>query len=281
MNVPPEDDWRSEEWGLDAESAYRKFHGKTMEEAVRLFEDNSLARQEDVLFMPSRVFAYYLRAYMTYLLSDAAKGDSDGASCFISLIGFKAEHKRDDIVPLWPEIEPVLTMLAARQDDFDADWDVYGSFRTRCHEIVQRGFKFSFDTETPETLPDTMTLGSLGFSLFPKSVTLPVAVQIFRHSGIGPIDATAQKTDILGVFGPPDAAGGGEHSPYGYISEWVRYERPECDIRFQFDGDRVTNVLFAPSGSLKRPTTFEPFVVDERVHDRNQDRDDQDPESED
>ena len=41
--------------------------------------------------MPSRVFGYYLKAYIAYLMSDAAKDDSpDGASCFLSLIDYKS-----------------------------------------------------------------------------------------------------------------------------------------------------------------------------------------------
>lgn len=242
INVPSEDDWRSEEWGLDAEWAYRKFHGKTMEEAVRLFEDNAMVCQEDVMFMPSRVFAYYLRAYMAYLMSDAAKGDSDGASCFISLINFKAEHKRDDIDPLWPEIEPVLRRLAEQQEDFDAEWVCYGSFRSRIHDIVQRGFTASFDTAIPEVVPQSVTLREMGFGV--HRVPLPVAVQVFRNSGIDQIDSASQKPDILRVFGTPDEAGGGDHPSYGHIPDWIRYDRPDCVIRFEFDGNSISNIMF-------------------------------------
>jgi len=62
MDIPTEDDWRSEPWDLDVEYAYSNFHGKTMAEAIQLFEENALRHEEDVLFMPSRVFGYYLRA---------------------------------------------------------------------------------------------------------------------------------------------------------------------------------------------------------------------------
>lgn len=78
--IPNDADWRSEPWGIDVEDAYRCFFGKSMIEAIELFEENALARQEDVMFMPGPAFRFYVRAYCAYLLSEAARGDSDGAS---------------------------------------------------------------------------------------------------------------------------------------------------------------------------------------------------------
>jgi hypothetical protein len=244
MNVPTEDDWRSEVWSLDTEWAYKNFHGKTAEEAVPLFEESALIYQEDLTYMPSRVFGYYLKAYITYLMSAAARGDSDGASCFISLINFRIEHKRDDIIPLWPEIEPVLKKLAEHQDDFEAEWVIYGSFRARIHEIVRQGFNTSFDTTVPEIVPESVTLREMAFGV--RIVPLPVAVQVFRNSGIDQIDSASRKPDILRVFGPPDNAGGGDHPKYGHVPDWIRYDRPDCVIRFEFDGDSISNVMFTP-----------------------------------
>ena len=238
MNVPTEEDWRSEEWGLDTAWAYKHFYGKTTDEAVQLFAENALCYQEDVMYMPSRVFGYYLRAYINYLLSDAAKGDSDAASCFISLINVKSEHARKDIVPLWPEIEPVLKKLAEHQDDFDADWFPYGCFRSKINEIVQRGFPATFDTTIPEVVPRSVTLQTMGLGT--TAVSFPIAVQIFHNSGIDQIDVTSKKVDILRVFGPPDRAGGGNHPTCGRLPDWIRYDRPDCSLHFCFDGDSVS-----------------------------------------
>ena len=81
--IPTEADWRSEPWCLDAEQAYRNLAGKSLEETIELFTDNSLIYQEDVMFMPAACFAFYASAYMEYLWSGAAKDDSDGANCFL------------------------------------------------------------------------------------------------------------------------------------------------------------------------------------------------------
>lgn len=48
---------------------------------------------------PSRVFGYYLRAYVAYLLSPASANDADGASCFIGLIEYKLQYYPADIRP--------------------------------------------------------------------------------------------------------------------------------------------------------------------------------------
>ncbi len=139
MQVPDEADWTTDlsEMGLDEKYAFDHFHGKTMAEAIRLFEENSLHYQEDLHYLPPRIFAYYLKAFISYLLSDASKADSDGANCFISLIDLKAEHEPEILGSSWPEIEPVLDRLVRRQDDFfEADRAIYGDFR--------RGFIRSF-----------------------------------------------------------------------------------------------------------------------------------------
>jgi hypothetical protein len=142
MDVPTEADWRNEPWCLDAAVAYEHFHGKTTAEAVQLFEQNALYYQEDVLFMPSRAFGYYARAYAEYLMSEAAQGDSDGASAFISLLKFKAQWKPEDVRPIWPELRPLLERLANEQDRFDAIPEIYGDFRTRIQTLAAFGFSF-------------------------------------------------------------------------------------------------------------------------------------------
>lgn len=52
MDIPTEADWRSEVWCLDCESAYKRFAGKTRDEAVAMFADNALLYQEAVMLCP-------------------------------------------------------------------------------------------------------------------------------------------------------------------------------------------------------------------------------------
>jgi hypothetical protein len=265
MEIPTDEDWpRPDPDYLDEAWAYKNFHGKSFEEAVRLFEDNSLHYQEDLMYMPVKVFGYYLKAYIAYLTSDAARGDSDGASCFVRLIRFKAEHDREAIAQFWPIIEPALKHLVEHQEDYEADWEIYGCFRSLAREIVQFGFETTFDTATPEIVPDNVSLRQMAYTN--RNVTLAVAIQVFRNSGINEIDINSCREDILRVFGPPDDTGGGDHPEFGLIPEWIRYRQPLCTLRFEFDGDSISSVTFMPPmGSSGVPPEVEKFLSPETL----------------
>lgn len=262
MNVPSEEDWRGEDWEgvFEEQWACQHFLGKTMEEAVLLFENNALSYAEDLMYMPSRVFGFYLRAYILYLMSDASIGDADGASCFISLIQRWVESKREETVPLWPEIEPVLKKLAEQQDVYAAEWTIYGSFRARIHEITKFGFKTSFDTMAPELVPEGKTLQDMAFGH--REVSVPVAVQLFRNSGIEGIDSTSRKPDVLRIFGHPDATGGGEPPRYGQVPDWFRYDRPKYVLRFGFDGDVISSLIIMPPRDSPEAGAADGWVAD-------------------
>lgn len=78
QRTPTEDDWRgtvlemlweyfchgthSTELGLDGESAYREFFGKTHDEAVQIFRDCGESRICDLYWMPTKCFKFYVRA---------------------------------------------------------------------------------------------------------------------------------------------------------------------------------------------------------------------------
>ena len=130
VNVPSEADWRSEPWDLDTPHAYKHFAGKSFEEAVELFEENALRYQEDAMFMPRACFPFYARAYMAYLRSDASEEDSDGAGCFFGLSEVRADDLKSD-QGLLGDFAHCLDHIAERQDFYDADVGIYGSFPDR------------------------------------------------------------------------------------------------------------------------------------------------------
>ena len=75
MNIPTKSDWAHHPDDLDAAWAERNFLGKTREQAVAMFEENSLNHQEDIMFMPIPCFAFYTHAYIDYLMSDKSEAD--------------------------------------------------------------------------------------------------------------------------------------------------------------------------------------------------------------
>lgn len=131
MTIPGEHEWRNEHGDLDIAVARKNFFGISHEDAIKLFEDNALKYQEDVVFMPFACFTYYIHAYLDYLLPAASKTDADGAYCFFVVM----ECRAADIQKLPPEtvakIGRVLDRLATGQAYFDADETIYGSFSDR------------------------------------------------------------------------------------------------------------------------------------------------------
>lgn len=96
IDIPTEADWRSEAWCLDCEWAYKRFAGKTREEAMAMFADNALLYQEDVMFMPKRCFGFYAIAYADYLTSDLSLFEDAGASCFVGIVEIRHADIRQE-----------------------------------------------------------------------------------------------------------------------------------------------------------------------------------------
>lgn len=242
MGIPTEDDWRSEPLCLDGEWAYKNFAGRTADEAVRLFEENAPHYQEDLLYMPSRVFGYYVRAFLKYLESDPARIQPDAASRFVGLIELLASSEPDRLRPIWGEVEPVLRRVVERQDEYDADWCVYGSFRTRARDIARRGFAVTFDVDAPEAVPEDVTAADVRT---PRPLTLATVLRLLENEGVEDLISISTRADIVGALGPPDAAGGGDFS-FGRVRDWIRYDRGIYSLRFEFEGDTVAASMILP-----------------------------------
>lgn len=128
MTIPGEHEWGNDTGDLDVAWARKNFFGLSLLQAEELFRKNALHYQEDIVFMPFRCFQFYIHAYMDYLLSDASKGDSDGASCFFVV----TECRTSDIARLPDDTREkicrVIDKIAVGQGFFDANVDIYGSF---------------------------------------------------------------------------------------------------------------------------------------------------------
>jgi hypothetical protein len=135
--IPSEADWRSEPWDLDISCAHKHFAGKTFEEAIELFKENSLRYEEDVMFMPRACFFFYAKAYMCYLMSDASKGDSDGASCFFGLVEVRSKEVSSN-ESFAASIVGCLGHLAIRQEWYEAETWIYGCFAMRAQQALEK-----------------------------------------------------------------------------------------------------------------------------------------------
>ena len=136
MKIPTEQDWEDWQGDLDTRYAYKMFFGKSLSDAVELFVDNALGRQEDLMWMPKTPFQFYLQAYKEYILSDRSENDSDGASCYLNLIKYKLEEESTQVTEIFETIVTSLEIVSKNQKYYDANIDIYGDF-TQTFELIK------------------------------------------------------------------------------------------------------------------------------------------------
>jgi hypothetical protein len=131
------------EWGspvendLDAGYAYSNFFGKSLVEAEQMFQANALHFQEDLGAMPAIPFNFYVMAFITYITSDSAEGDADGASAFLRMTHWQIKHRSDLIATgVVTALLIACASVAHRQNFYAADPDIYGDFPERYKAIV-------------------------------------------------------------------------------------------------------------------------------------------------
>ena len=139
MEVPSKADWEETWKQLDGPSAFRHFFGKTLTEALKLFQHCALVYQEDLVYMSEKPFKYYVRAYVHYLASERSRGDADAANCFLGLVEIRLRDHPEWLDPSWGQIEPVLRKIAEKQVNFfDAEPSIYGDFSTKVDSLLNK-----------------------------------------------------------------------------------------------------------------------------------------------
>ena len=139
MKIPGKPEWGViEKDNLDAEWAFKQFSGKSLEDAEKMFRENALYYQDDLIAMPSIAFNCYAPVFAKYILSEHAESDSDGASSFLHLVIELLQANRS-----LAALETVKILLDAakivstKQNYYDADIDIYGEFSDLYNTIVQ------------------------------------------------------------------------------------------------------------------------------------------------
>ena len=136
--VPSEDDWRSEAWDLDMNWSYQQLFGRTVDEVRNRFTVFCpLSVAEDVFSTPSRVFRYYIWAYLQYLVSPESKGEPDGANAFPRSVAHRASQQIEDFREIWPSVRAVLEHVGRGQQWYAASLDIYPNFRKACSSAIR------------------------------------------------------------------------------------------------------------------------------------------------
>lgn len=130
--VPDESAWYGYEDDLDVRYLHGLFYGKSIEEVQKYFgEGRSIERMDELLFAPRQVFQYYIHAFARFVMSEAAAGDSDSASPFLSLLEEREKKDPGSVRNILSSLEDALAFVAEGQVHFDAPIDIYGDFKER------------------------------------------------------------------------------------------------------------------------------------------------------
>jgi len=135
--IPTSVDWGPVEDDLDAADAYRNFAGRSNADVQSLFAADVLARAQDLRFMPSAPFRYYMKGFCDFVLSESY-GQSrpwEVAEAFFSVAKSWVESDVAALAYLSQEVEKVLAKLVSKQNDYGADPDIFGNFSDRAAEI--------------------------------------------------------------------------------------------------------------------------------------------------
>jgi hypothetical protein len=116
------------------------------EDMQRFWRENPIATTEDLRWMPSVPFRYYMLGFRDFVLHDdfgsgPLSHAPDAASCFLNLILRKLESAPSDIAPIIDELLPAGERIATNQSSYRANPEIDGDFRTlfaRIQELTNR-----------------------------------------------------------------------------------------------------------------------------------------------
>lgn len=137
--LPSRSDWGDLAGDFDAQDAFKKFNGLSKQEAKRLFGDDVLACAQDIRFMPSIPFTYYLEAFCEFVL-DGVYGDSLAwmvADSFASVLSSRIEGNASALISNKSQIEKAFGFIVSNQQRFAIDETFYADLSWQLEQILQ------------------------------------------------------------------------------------------------------------------------------------------------
>lgn len=136
QRVPGPEEWLGYEADLDVRHAHKLFFGKSLGEVQHNFAGGrSIERADELLFMPRRAFQYYVLAFAKFVMSDAARGDSDAASTFLGLLLNREKRDPGSVGEVFDGLQAAVEFVASNQEHFDAEPAIYGVFNERAEQV--------------------------------------------------------------------------------------------------------------------------------------------------
>jgi len=137
--IPDNNAWKGYKDDLDVKYFYDFAYGKSIDEIQNRFgEGTSIERADELLFSPRVVFQFYIQAFVNYIMSEKAKGDSDSASSFIHLLLSREEKDPGSVKNIYQSLAETIDFIENNQEYYKADLGIYGNFADLCKEIKRR-----------------------------------------------------------------------------------------------------------------------------------------------
>lgn len=123
MNVPGKDQLVDHD-GLDERFVIKHFHGKTVDDAHRMFAEGSSLYCEDITYMSIAALEYYLPAALSYLQSSDANGDGECASGVMTSLSCVCDRRglTPAVTKIIRDITNYVAENLAKFDVADDDW---------------------------------------------------------------------------------------------------------------------------------------------------------------
>ncbi|HKZ18275.1 MAG TPA: hypothetical protein VJ161_12510 [Geobacteraceae bacterium] len=129
--IPDAGDWAGYKDDLDVKYAHKLLFGKSIQEVIHHFARSPIERADELLFMPRKAFQYYIFAFTEHLESDESIGESDAASPFLNLLLAREEKDPGSVMEIYDDLFPTIDFVSSNQERFEADPEIYGSFREK------------------------------------------------------------------------------------------------------------------------------------------------------
>src|SRR3990167_6179355 len=124
QSIPEDPDWSF--YGTqDIEFAYKKFHGKSVDEMLSFVSSCPTSAYGYLEVMPAKPFQYYVQAFVQVLSPatlEFAECEEKGslASCFLSLIDYKLKNDPECILPVMENLINLAKFISTNQSLYDA-----------------------------------------------------------------------------------------------------------------------------------------------------------------
>lgn len=128
IKVPDRKDWGNTRVDSHLDAAYRLYAGKSVEDATPYFVSDPFQQAQALRYATQAVFDYYVFCFSEYLTKPESAGKSDMASVFMNLLVEMSEKDPQALAQVYRSLGPSVKAISERQEFYDADRDIYGSF---------------------------------------------------------------------------------------------------------------------------------------------------------